>query len=303
MNLLKEDARFIDVLELVLYNSAISGMSLKGDSYFYQNPLESTNGAERSEWIGLACCPTNHARFTPQVGGYIYAHSDDQLFVNLFAAGEATITMGKNTVIKITQQTNYPWDGQVKLTVSPETPSDFDLCVRIPGWARGKPVPGDLYRYADPRAAPVTLKVNGEPVKSDPGPDGYVHLKRSWKAGDEVALDLPMPVARVFSHENVEENKGKVALMRGPVVYCFEGIDNPGIDLFQVLLPNKSQPVATHQPDLLHGVTTLTIPGHGPEGKAVPLTAIPYFAWANRGKTPMNLWMRETADEGPGQIP
>lgn len=295
MNLLKGNAKYVDVMELVLYNSALSGMSLKGDGYFYQNPLESKDGQERLEWIGLACCPTNLARFTPQVGGYVYAQTDDQLFVNLFAAGEATVTMDNGSAVKITQETNYPWDGRIQLTIAPEQPSDFDLCVRIPGWTQGRPTPGDLYRFADPQATPVILKVNGEPVDAMPGPDGYVHLKRSWKAGDRVELDLPMPVRRVLAHEKVEANKGKVALMRGPVVYCLEGIDNKDADLFKLGLPRSAPLTSAHRPELLEAVTVVQATGIDQNRKPVELTAIPYHAWANRGKTPMTVWINEPA--------
>ncbi len=294
MNLLKGEAKYADVLELVLYNSALSGMSLSGDSFFYQNTLESRTGAERSEWIGLACCPTNLSRFTPQIGGFVYAHTDDQLFVNLFAAGESTVTMDKDKVVKITQETNYPWDGRIQLKIAPEQPSDFDLCVRIPGWAMGKPVPGDLYRFTDPQAAPATLKINGEPMKAEPSQDGYVHLKRSWKAGDLVELNLPMPVRRVLAHEKVEENKGKVALMRGPIVYCFEGADNKDIDLFKLNLPRSADLTAEHDAKLLGGVTVIRTHGLDEKKTSVKLTVIPYFAWANREKGSMEIWINET---------
>ncbi len=294
MNLLKGEAKYADVLELVLYNSALSGMSLSGDSFFYQNTLESQSGAERSKWIGLACCPTNLSRFTPQVGGFVYAHTGDQLFVNLFAAGESAVTMDKDKVVQITQETNYPWDGRVQLTIAPEKPSDFDLCVRIPGWAQGKTVPSDLYRYADPQSPPVTLKVNGETVAATPSPDGYVHLKRSWKAGDRVELDLPMPIHRVLAHEKVAENKGKVALMRGPVVYCLEGSDNKDIDLFKLVLTRSADMTAEHDAKLLGGVTVIRTQGLDEKKTSVKLTAIPYYAWANRKKGPMTIWFNET---------
>jgi len=272
-------------------------MSLSGDSFFYQNTLESQAGAERSEWIGLSCCPANLSRFTPQIGGFVYAHADDQLFVNLFVAGEATVTMNKDRTIKITQQTNYPWDGQVNLTVNSAKPSDFDLCVSIPGWAQGKPVPSDLYRYADTQTAPVTLKVNGETVAATPGPDGYVHLKRSWKAGDRVEIDLPMPVRRVLAHEKVAENKSKVALMRGPVVYCLEGVDNKDIDLFKTSLPSSAELTAEHRSNLLEGVTVVRTTGMDENRKPIKLTAIPYYAWANREKAPMTIWIKDSADK------
>jgi DUF1680 family protein len=293
MNLLKGETKYADVMELVLYNSALSGMSLGGDGFFYQNPLESRAGAERSEWIGLACCPTNLSRFTPQVSGLVYAHAGHQLFVNLFAAGESTVAMENGRVVKITQETNYPWDGKIRLTIAPQKPSDFDLCVRIPGWALGKPVPGDLYRFADPQATPVILKVNGELMKTEPSKDGYVHLMRSWKAGDLVELDLPMQVRRVLAHEKVEANKGKVALMRGPVVYCLEGVDNKGNNLFKLSLPRSSDLATAHDAKLLGGVTVIRARGLDEYGKPVELTAIPYHAWSNREKEPMTVWINE----------
>ncbi|MFZ9936295.1 MAG: glycoside hydrolase family 127 protein [Luteolibacter sp.] len=294
MNLLEADARHADVLELVLYNAALSGMSLSGDRFFYQNPLMSEKGAERVEWIGLACCPTNYARLTPQVGGFVYAKQDDRLFVNLYAAGEAVVDMKGIGKVNLRQETRYPWDGKIQLAVTPASPAEFTLCLRIPQWARGNPVPGDLYRYADAEPSHrITLLANGEPVDATPCKDGYVHLTRTWKPGDTIELDLPMPARRVHSHPNVAENRGRVALMRGPVVYCFEGIDNPATDLFQACLSKDGELASTHHIDLLHGVTTITAPASDAEGKPVQLTAIPYLAWANRGKTPMNLWMRE----------
>lgn len=294
MNLLKGNAKYVDVMELVLYNSALSGMSLKGDGFFYQNPLESKDGQERLEWIGLACCPTNLARFTPQVGGYVYAQTDDQLLVNLFAAGEATVTMDNGSAVKITQETNYPWAGKVKLTVTPDTTGDFSIGLRIPTWATGHPLPGDLYRFADGGTPQVTLAVNGETVAATPGTDGYVQLKRTWKSGDIIELNLPMEPRRVLSHENVLANKGKVALMRGPVVYCLEGTDHPGTDLSKLTLPRDSELKAEHRPDLLGGITVLTGKALDADGQPVNLTAIPYHAWANREKGPMTVWIDES---------
>jgi DUF1680 family protein len=292
MTLMDGDAKYADVMELALYNSALSGMSLSGDGFFYQNPLEARNGAERSKWIGLACCPTNLTRFTPQVGGLVYAKADGKLDVNLYAAGEAAIELGGGKTVRLTQETNYPWDGKVRLTVATENPAAFDLRLRIPGWVRGKPVPSDLYRHDPPASPAVTVSVNAETIDPLRDASGYINLSRTWKSGDVVELDLPMPVRRVLAHENLAENRGRVALMRGPVVYCFEGIDNPDVDLFQVKLPRDAALTTQHRADLLNGVTVIHTTGQDEQGKPVKLTAIPYFAWANRGKTPMNLWMR-----------
>jgi DUF1680 family protein len=226
MATLKADAKYADVMELALYNGAISGISIEGNGFFYQNPLESS-GARRSSWIGLACCPTNLTRFTPQVGGFMYAAGKENIYVNLYAAGTASITTDKGKTVKIEQKTDYPWDGNIELTVTPETSSRFTLCLRIPGWAKGRPVPSDLYRFENTSVKPLTLKVNGKSVDAGTKPDGYVHLKRKWKKGDVVTLDFPMPVNRVYAHEKIEADRGKVSLMRGPIVYCFEQVDNP----------------------------------------------------------------------------
>lgn len=296
MNLMDGDAKYADVMELTLYNSAIAGLALSGKGFFYQNPLESRDGAERPDWIGLACCPTSHSRFTPQVGGMVYARKAGKIFVNLYAAGEATIGIGEGRVVKISQETDYPWDGRIKLKIAPDKPSEFDLCVRIPGWALGKPFPSDLYRFASTEAAPVSLKINGETVEAKPGKDGYVHLTRSWKAGDEVALDLPMPVRRVHAHEKVEADKGKVALMRGPIVYCLEGVDNKDVDLFKLSLPPSAELKTEHRGTLLGGVTVIHPQGLDANKTPVKLTAIPWYAWANREKGPMTIWINESSE-------
>jgi len=297
MTLLKAEAQYADVLELALYNAALSGISLAGDAFFYGNPLASRKGASRHTWIGLACCPTNLTRIIPQVGGFVYARGGNRLYVNLYAAGKAAIEQDGAGTVTLTQQTEYPWDGRVRLTVMPDKAAEFTLCLRIPGWARGRPVPGDLYRYAEEKVPPVTLTVNGEPVDAAPEDDAYVHLSRTWRPGDTVALTLPMPARRVYAHEKVEADRGKVALMRGPIVYCLEGVDHPGVDLFTTALPPEAKLVSEHRPDLLGGVAVIHGKGNTKEGARVPLTAVPYYAWANRDRSPMTVWVDE---RGPG---
>ncbi len=293
MNLMDGDAKYIDVMELPLYNAALSGMTLDGKAYSYQNPLESAKGRKRHDWIGLACCPTNFARFTPQVGGYVYAQKDEKVYVNLYAAGEATVEVG-DVNVKLTQQTEYPWNGKVKLMVDPSASTGMDLRLRIPQWAKGGPVPGDIYQHVLTKYAPeVKLLLNGSAVDLKEGKDGYVSLKRNWKSGDQLELHLPMPVQRIVAHKKIEENNGKVALMRGPVVYCFEGVDHPDVDLFKVSLPMDAKFETEHRPDLLNGVTVIKTTGVNADGNKVELTAIPYFAWANRGMSPMNLWINQ----------
>jgi len=293
MALLKGRARYADVMELTLYNGAISGISLAGNAFFYQNPLESKRGGRRRRWIGLACCPTNLTRIIPQVGGFVYAQGGGRLYVNLYANGEAEIELDGGVKVKVAQQTDYPWAGRVRLTVTPERPAEFALCLRIPGWALGRPVPGDLYRFAASEVPPVGLKVAGrsaDPARRD---DGYVHLKRRWQAGDVVELDLPMPVRRVRAHDKVEADRGKVALMRGPIVYCLEAADHPSADLFKLSLPREADLVAEHRSRLLGGVTVLRATGRDDRQGPVNLTAIPYYAWQNREPGPMTVWIRQ----------
>ena len=294
MNLLTGQAKYADVMELALYNAAISGISLSGDSFFYQNPLAG-KGGQRSSWIGLSCCPTNLARIIPEVGGLAYAVAKQKAYVNLYVAGEASLKLGDGPAVKIAQQTDYPWNGQVRLTVTPDKPTEFELCLRIPGWVLGRPVPSDLYRFADAnsKAAPVSLKVNGKPADAAADDDGYVHLRRKWQAGDAVELDLPMPIRRVLANEKVKDDLGKVALMRGPIVYCLEAVDNTGQDVSSLVLPRQTQLRAEHRADLLGGVTV--IQGQVPSGgqKTVTMTAVPYYAWANRDKGAMTVWINE----------
>jgi hypothetical protein len=292
MNLLKGQAKYADVMELTLYNGMLSGISIAGNSFFYQNPLAS-DGSRRSSWIGLSCCPTNLARIIPQLGGLVYARGRGQVYVNLYAAGDASIRMTDGALVKLVQQTDYPWDGRVRLTVSPDRPGEFALCLRIPGWAMGRPVPSDLHRFANSKVPAVTLKVNGQAANSSPQDDGYVHLRRRWQAGDVVELDLPMPVQRVYAHEKVKDNQGKVALMRGPIVYCIEAVDHPGMDLSRLVLPREAPLQAEHRPTLLAGVTLLQGKALADGNQPTALTAVPYYAWANRERGPMLVWMAE----------
>ena len=301
MALLKGQTRYADVMELALYNGAISGIAIAGNAFFYQNPLES-KGGRRSTWIGLACCPTNLTRIIPQVGGLVYARGTQSVRVNLYAAGTASIAMGSGQTVKLVQETDYPWSGRVRLTVTPSEPAEFDLALRIPGWALGKPVPSDLYRFAEPKAPPVGLKVNGKAAGAVPKADGYVHLNRRWQAGDVVELDLPMPIRRVRAHANVKADQGKVALMRGPIVYCLEGVDHAGAKVTDLALPARAALRAEHRAGLLGGVTVLRGQVTAEGKPAVEMTAVPYYAWANREKGSMTVWLTEapaTAQPAP----
>jgi DUF1680 family protein len=295
MNLLKGHAKYADMMELALYNGVLSGISISGDHFFYQNPLASHDGGERQSWIGLSCCPTNLARIFPQVGGLVYAQNKKQVLVNLYAAGEAALKMDDGSTLKLTQKTEYPWDGKVSLTVNPSQKADFSLNLRIPGWAIGKPIPSDLYHLTDAKPSPIGLKVNGEKTDAKLSDDGYVHLQRSWKAGDIVELDLPMPIQRVYANDRVEADRGKVTLMRGPLVYCVEAADQPDVNLTNLVLPRAALMTAKHRADLLGGVTTLAGEALAEGKNPITVTAIPYYAWQNRKKGAMTVWIQETA--------
>jgi hypothetical protein len=299
--LLHGDAQCVDVLERTLYNGLLSGVSLDGTRFFYPNPLESDGSHERSPWFGCACCPGNITRFLASVPGYVYAQQGRTVYVNLYAGGTADLTLDNGRKVELTQATRYPWDGAVKITVAPDEKAKFAVNVRIPGWARNEPVPGDLYKFLDAASEPVTLKVNGKsvPVKLD---KGFVHLNRSWKPGDVIELDLPMPVRRVVANEKVKADVGRVALQRGPLVFCAEGPDNPDGKVRNLLLPDDQPLTAAFEPALLNGIEVIT-------GKAFRVTkdasgqlvkteqdfkAIPYFAWANRGRGEMAVWLADS---------
>ncbi len=284
MFLLHGEAKYIDVMERVLYNGLISGISLKGDCFFYQNPLESTGRYERSPWFEVACCPGNIVRFIPSFPGYIYAKTDDNLYINLFVQSRANIEF-KNQTVQLNQETRYPWEGNVQITVDPEEEGEFVVHVRIPGWAQGQPVPSDLYLFLDEHANDVDIRVNGMPYPIEME-NGFAKLRRKWKKGDRIELNLPMPIRRVQSHENVQDNQGKIALQRGPIVYCFEGVDN--VDrVLDRSLPDSSSLETEFLPDLLGGLVVIK----GRFSDKSPLTAIPYYAWAHRGAGEMAVWI------------
>jgi hypothetical protein len=296
MFLLHGDAKYIDVLERILYNGILSGVSLKGDLFFYPNPLASEGGYARSPWFACACCPTNLVRFLPSIPGFAYATTDSALYMNLFHQGHAKVEIA-GTSVELRQMTQYPWEGEVELAVEPAEPRRFVLKVRIPGWARGVPVPSDLYRYLDPSPATVEVRVNGQKVPVDKTDKGYLPIERTWARGDRVQIRFSLPIRRVVAHPNVEADRGLVALERGPVVYCLEEVDNPA-GVFSIVLSDKSKLVAHYEPSLLGGVVVISGPAlrekPGRKGGYEPCTlrAIPYFAWANRGADAMTVWIK-----------
>ena len=286
MFLLHGDAKYLDVLERTIYNGFLSGVGLTGCEFFYPNPLASDARYQRSPWFGTACCPVNVVRFLPELTGYIYAVRDDEAFVGLFAGSTAKLALGQ-TAVGLRQQTSYPWDGRVKITVSPENKAAFTLNVRIPGWARNEPVPGDLYRYNDGLKPEVKLAVNGQPAALSLK-KGFAQIQRTWQAGDTIELDLPMPVRRVVAHPAVKEDADKFAVERGPLVYCAEGADNDGKVLAKA--PGADVRFETQERrDLFGGIVTVKVI---PQGKGDALTLIPNCLWENRGPNEMSVWLR-----------
>lgn len=308
MFLMTGDAKYMDVFERSLYNGVLSGISLSGDRFFYPNPLEydgkavNNHGhAGRAPWFGCACCPPNILRMIASLGGYVAAAQGEQLYVSLYTQGEITSDVSGRKV-KIEQATRYPEDGRVTLRVGPSEPGVFTLCLRIPGWVGGHPLPGDLYTYDDPAPGRWSVSVNGEALAQEPD-KGFLRIRREWKAGDTVELNLPMPVRRVAGHPRIAATRGLVALERGPVVYAFEGIDNQD-SVFDIVLTQEATVTPEYQQELLGGVTLLKIAGaarasRADDGEVVTrradLTAIPYAVWANRGLTPMAVWVARDA--------
>lgn len=300
MFLLHGDSKYIDMLERSLYNGVASGVALDGRTFFYPNPLASKGKYSRSKWFDCACCPTNICRFIPSVPGYAYATHENTLYVNLYSAGTAdvTLTAGEAT---IEQTTRYPWDGRIEIKLKPQTAGQkIAVKLRIPGWARGEAFASDLYRFADKADEKFSLAVNGKPVTSSVD-HGYATVDREWKAGDVLTLNLPMPIRRVVANEKVEADRDRVAIMRGPVVYCIEWPEVQGGKVLDLALVDTAALKTKFKPDLLGGVQviegtarhTITEPSSKAEASGeVQFTAIPYYAWANRGPGEMIVWLK-----------
>lgn len=289
------EGKYYDVLERTLYNALLSGLSLKGDSFFYTNPLESVGKHQRSAWFDCSCCPSNLARFIPTVGGYFYATQGDRLYVNLYGANTADIPLG-HQVVHLAEETDYPESGKITIRVDPGRQRQFTLKLRIPGWAVGKPTPGDLYAFSGMSDERPEIAVNGRSV-SFKTENGYAVIRRDWKKGDQVSLRLPMDVQVVTANSQLKEDGGKVALERGPLVYCLEGPDLPGDRVLDVSVDPHQAFTTAFMPDLLGGVTVIKgkarTAGTAPAAEE-PLVAIPYYAWANRGGHEMTVWMPAT---------
>ncbi len=294
--LLHGDAKYYDVLERTLYNGLISGVSLDGGGFFYPNPLESMGQHQRQPWFGCACCPSNICRFIPSLPGYVYAVKHDQVYVNLFMGNEAELKVGGKKVI-LHQETRYPWDGHVTLTVDKNSAGTFAMKIRIPGWVRNQVVPSDLYTYSDGKRPSYSVKVNGEEVSSALE-QGYFTIERKWKKGDRVELQLDMEVRTVKANGKVEADRGRVAVERGPIVYCAEWPDN-GFNVLSLLMNQHPQFEVVEKPDLLYGLnqikTSVQTLEYDEQGRLLAkdrqLTLIPYYAWAHRGPGNMAVWL------------
>ena len=298
------DAKYIDVLERALYNGVISGVSLSGDKFFYDNPLESMGQHERAPWFGCACCPGNVTRFMASVPKYMYATQGNSLYVNLYVGSESRVALANDTVTLV-QDTEYPWDGLVKLTVSPRKASSSDLKLRIPSWTGNEPVPGsDLYTYIKRDREPCAVFVNGTPLK-EKAHHGYVVIEREWEPGDVIELRMPMDVRRVKAHEKVRADQGLLAVERGPVVYCLEGVDMPDRHVFNKYLPEDADFTCQYEKEKLNGIVELSttvkeLDRNKENGMVseteVPVKLIPYSTWNNRGADQMAVWIPEAAE-------
>jgi hypothetical protein len=305
--LLTGEARYLDMVERVLFNAFHSGWSLSGDRFFYPNPL-SSRGAERQSWFACACCPPNVNRFVPQIAGLAFATARGSLFVCQFVDGATDVEVD-GVPVSVRLRSGYPWQCELRIELAPKQPVAFALRIRIPGWCRHEPLPGGLYRFAgesdaDPGVPARRLTVNGEEVRGR-ADHGFAVVDRTWRAGDVVAYSIPMPTARVLCDERVASNRDLVALQRGPLVYCFEGVDHGGADVGSFVLDDGAPLAAEHRPELLGGVAVVRtrvrpvarrLDGGVATGEPIEAQAIPYFAWANRGRTPMAVWLARTPD-------
>lgn len=296
MFLLSGDSKYVDVLERTLYNGFLSGVSIHGDRFFYPNPLESDGSHERQPWFDCSCCPTNVARFLPSLPGYIYAHTDTEVFVNLFIGSEGTVKMGFGD-LKLVQQTNYPWDGEVKIEVNPSSKAEFTVAVRIPVWSVSSPMPGDLYSFKELPDEKPTISINGEEINFEVK-NGYAQLTRVWHPGDQVLLNLPLPVTKIVSKPEVAGNIGRMAISRGPLVYCAEWVDNGG--RVRNLLVDPNLEFEVEKTDFVDGVTVLKSKAYHVSSDPAndrliktdqDLLLIPYYAWAHRGNGEMLVWL------------
>jgi DUF1680 family protein len=285
--LLHGDSKYMDVLERTLYNGIISGLSLDGTLFFYPNTLQhdgetpfnqGVNG--QSPWFNCSCCPSNLSRFVPSVAGYAYATKGENIYVNLFMNSEVTCKTSRGRLM-LSQQSNYPWEGKIRLEIQNSKSIGATICIRIPGWAQNRPVPSDLFSFTDEQEQNFSLQVNGKPIQTITE-NGYVSLPGRWKKGDVIELNLPMEARIIAANEKVDQKAGLRAVQYGPIVYCAEEVDNRA-DVLEALINDSSEFRSQYRPDLLGGINML-------EGEGLRL--IPYYAWANRDIGKMNVWFK-----------
>jgi len=299
MGQLTGDSRYIDVLEKSLYNGALDGLSLDGGLFFYDNVLASNGQHKRREWFGTACCPANIARLVTSLGSYVYGKSQDGIWINLFVGSNTSVMIGKTTVA-LNMETNYPWEGKVKLHIDPVNKIKSRLYLRIPDWAEDRALTGGLYYPVIPVGIPsnISLKVNGSIVPFA-RQNGYALIEREWKKGDVVEWDIPMPVKKIRSSYKVKANEDRLAIQRGPLVYCIEGADNRE-GVWNLVMPEETPFSVMEHKVLDEPVIALQaeLPSAFPDAKGTgvlirnrKVTAIPYYCWANRGANDMQVWL------------
>jgi DUF1680 family protein len=311
MFLLYGDSKYIDVMERTMYNGLISGISLDGKLFFYPNVLESKGYDQRSSWFPCACCPGNITRFMASLPDYIYATEPGAVYINLFIENKAEILIN-DTPVQISQKTNYPWEGEIVIALHPERPQTFNIKIRIPGWARHIPVPGDLYKFVKNSQDKHVITINGQEVSYNLI-DGYASIYREWKKYDIIKLNLPMPVKRIITNEKLESNFNKVAVQRGPIIYCAEAADNNGGKISNLVLPDEAKLTSLYHPELLNGISVISGNAialsynqsrHQIMEAAQQINLIPYYAWAHRGKGAMAVWLaREKSVSEPFNSP
>ena len=292
------DAKYYDVLERTLYNAFLSGVSLTGGRFFYPNVLESMGQHNRGKWFGCACCPPNVARLLPSLPGYFYAKSKSSVYINLFADNTARFPFN-NQNLELIQKTEYPWKGTVEIVVNPDAKEKFNLKIRIPGWAENSAIPDSLYLFENPAKEAVVIKVNGKKVKPV-RENGYAVITRNWGKGDNVSVEFPMDVRLVKADDRVEADLDRVAVQRGPIVYCAEWPDNNNGNVLSLMFDKQPKAEAAFMDSLLNGVevikTTARQVGRNIDSTynysdPVPVTLIPYYSWNNRGPGEMMVWL------------
>ncbi|MFM2233135.1 MAG: hypothetical protein RJB31_1836, partial [Bacteroidota bacterium] len=297
MNSLTGNAEYIDVLERSLYNGALDGLSLSGDRFFYGNPLASTGKHSRKEWFGTACCPSNIARLIASLGSYVYGQEGNKIYVNLFVGSETVFPLQKGSM-GFSMKTNYPWNGDVQCKISLQKKEKSMIAFRIPGWAKDIPSPGSLYAFSEKQVSMPILTVNG--VQQDyVEQNGYATIDREWEDGDLIEFKLSMPIRKILSRDELRQNKGRMALQRGPLVYCVEGADNEG-KAWNITAPLQStyttEDFSVLDEKVVSIVSNLPVVKISADSSAVQtvfqkVRAIPYYTWCNRGSNPMQVWL------------